>query len=483
MNKTIIQIICTTILFTLGVSCKKFIEVDIDNRVSVEELNDLEKAIVLIEPGSDHHFTDLMTDDYTYKLSAGHTVRDAEERLRPIYTFAITKETISRELFLKDGMNPSMAFQRYYFRLNNVNLLIDRAMKLKGANTSEKDAKRIDNVIAHALTIRAYCHFMVANLFGKQYDKNTASTDMVAPYIGEYNANAVVHRPKQSVQYIYDGVEKDLLEALNLIDGTQTYFNSKFYFSKVSIYAFLNRFYLYTKNYPEAIRYADMVMAENNNLLNIRQIKTAAANDHDLYSKNYFDPGNKSFLFMGNNTYQLIAYFWHGLYIDPLVAEMRTNSEAIQTNPLVADLLPIKILYFYSTANRSFNVPLFTVDEVVYNKLEATILKDQAVSADTKAEMNRLVAHHFTAPVMTANNTITSQINNLSAPQDAINLLLRIKRIRFHAEGMRWFDIKRHNLPVTHDYVGTKFKIDGTDPGAYVIKLPLEEINYNNELN
>jgi len=472
-----------TAMAMTAVACNKFIDVPIDNRVGIDELGDLEKAIVLLEPGSDHHFTDLMTDDYTYKLSAGHTVRDIEERLRPIYTFAITKESISRNQFLSSGMNPSVAFQRYYFRLNNANLLIDRALKLKASKQENSELKRLDNVIAHAMTIRAYCHFMVVNLFAKQYDKNSASTDLAVPYISEYNANAVVTRPRQTVQYIYDGVEADLLEALRLIDDGNNYFKNNFYFSKLAIYAFLNRFYLNTKNYSEAIKYADLVLEANNNLLNIREIKADADNNHEQYSKNYFDPSNKAYLFMGNNTYQLIAYFWHGLYIDPLVAEMKSNSEAIQTSPLVVDMIPIKLLYFSSTANRNFNLPLFTVDEVVYNKLEATILRDQAVSEATKAELNRLVSSHFTTGVAIANRDIAAQINALSTPADAIKLLLRLKRIRFHAEGMRWFDIKRHNLPVTHDYVGTSFKISGSDPAEYVIKLPLEEINFNNEIN
>ena len=79
-------------------------------------------------------------------------------------------------------------------------------------------------------------------------------------------------------------------------------------------------------------------------------------------------------------------------------------------------------------------------------------------------------------------NTKVNQLNALTNRASSINFLLLLKRIRFTSEGMRWFDMKRHNLPVTHVGRTGTYTIDGKDPNAYVIQLPLEEITRNSGL-
>ncbi len=70
-------------------------------------------------------------------------------------------------------------------------------------------------------------------------------------------------------------------------------------------------------------------------------------------------------------------------------------------------------------------------------------------------------------------------MDGMTGSEPALELLLMVKRIRFSSEGMRWFDIKRHNLPVSHVGRSGTYTIDGSNPDAYAIKLPLEEITRN----
>ncbi|WP_199120201.1 RagB/SusD family nutrient uptake outer membrane protein [Pedobacter sp. ASV28] len=461
-------------------SCKKFLNEPIDNRSSIDQLKDLEKAIIALEPGSDHHFTDLMSDDYSYKDIAGHVVRDASEKLRPIFTFDINRQSINKNEMLASGMNPNSSFLRYYFRINNANLLIFQANKLKSEGG---DLKRINNIIAHSLAIKAYCNFMLVNLFGKQYDKATAAQDLSVPYIGEYNSSAVVNRPRATVEFIYTKVEEDLLNAISLMDEKNTFFNSKFYFSKRAIYGLLSRFYLNKKDWKSSIKYADLALQIDRLPLNVKTLRTASANNSDLYSRSYFDPANTSYLMMGNNTYQLFAYFWSGFYPYPLnqfIGNSFTAGEMIQTSALFADYIPIKYIYFYSAANRNMNLPLITVDEVLFNKAEATIQDEGLFNATVKSDLTAVIDN---LPFTTAAaNALKTELNGITTKEAGITYILKLKRFRFFVEGIRWFDIKRHNLPVTHNYNGTDFKIDGTNPYDYVIKLPLEEIQFNGDV-
>jgi hypothetical protein len=465
-------------------SCKKFLEEPIDDRSPLTTIEDLEKTLITLQPYSDYHFTDMMTDDYSYKDIAGHVSREYNEKIRPIFTFEITRQNIDKIEMLASGFNPNTAFLRYYFIINNASLLIDRANKIKNEGG---DAARADNVIGQSLAIKAYCNFMLTNLFGKQYNSSTAGSDLAVPYIGEYNSNAIVNRPRATVDFMYKQVEADWLQALTLIDDKNAVTSSKFYFSKRAIYGLLSKFYLNKMDWANSIKYADLVLAVDKVPLNMKTLRAKLVNDPGEYSKGYMDPTNSSYLLMGNNTYQLIADLQTGYYPYPLMQFYSSNGggnfgdfandEMIQSSILFSDKMPQKFYYSYSSARRSFNMPLITVDETIFNKAEATIQNDNAISTATTADLYLMIDNmNFTS---VASNRLKAQVDAVSNKNDAITLLLNLKRYRFFCEGIRWFDIKRHNLPVTHNYNGTNYIIDGKNAEAYVIKLPLEEIQFN----
>jgi hypothetical protein len=484
LKTTLLLLICTGPFL----SCKKFLEESIDNRSPITNIDDLEKTVITLLPYADHIFTDMMTDDYSFKDIAGHVVGDTRDRIRPIFTFQITKQSIDKGELIASGFNPNTAYLRYYFRINNANLLIERANALKNSGISDT---RVNNVIAHALAIKAYCNFMLTNLFGKQYDKATASTDLAVPYIGEYNSAAVVNRPRSSVEFMYNKVESDWLSALNLIDEKNTVTKTNFYFSKRSIYGLLSKLYLNKKDWANSIKYADSALLISKIGLNIKTLRQTFKDDPDGYSKGYFNPANASYLLMGNNTYQLIAYFWSGFYPYPLMEFYKKNGggnfgdfstdEMIQTSGLFSDKIPQKYVYFYSAANRSMNLPLVTIDEIIFNKAEATIQNENAINNAVKTDLRTMIDNmDFTA---VATTRLKNEVNNLSTKEAGITTLLNLKRYRFYSEGIRWFDIKRNNLSVSHNYNGTDFIIDGKNPNDYVIKVPLEEVTFNPDVN
>jgi hypothetical protein len=325
---------------------------------------------------------------------------------------------------------------------------------------------------------------MLVSLFGKQYNPATAESDMSIPLIESYNGDAVVPYPKASVKKVFDVVEADLLDALKLLRDTETE-NAKFTFTKEAVYAFLSRFYLNKKDWDNSIKYADSLLARRSVPLNNKQLRTSIV-DYAEYSSAYFNPANESYILLGNNTYQLLSYFFNGMFPYPAVQLLRDNEAdpgnnyVIITSPLVNDYVPQKLMNFEGPAARSFNLPLFTVDEVYFNRAEALIEKNNGITAAARRDLDLLMrAQNYSAAGL---NTKVNQLNALTNRASSINFLLLLKRIRFTSEGMRWFDMKRHNLPVTHVGRTGTYTIDGKDPNAYVIQLPLEEITRNSGL-
>ncbi len=100
---------------------------------------------------------------------------------------------------------------------------------------------------------------------------------------------------------------------------------------------------------------------------------------------------------MGNNTYQLIAYFFSGMYPYPALQLMvnngadEDNNYVIQTSALFRDYVPQKFGKFFTTATRNFNLPLITVDEVYFNRAEASIRKNNGLTEQAKADLTIMI--------------------------------------------------------------------------------------------
>ncbi|WP_206022512.1 RagB/SusD family nutrient uptake outer membrane protein [Pseudoflavitalea sp. G-6-1-2] len=475
-------ILCLLLISGLLGSCKKFLEEQVDNRTLIITIPDMEKNLNFLLPHSDHHFTDLMTDDYIFRDLSGHIVATAAEQVLPIFELAITRESMPATQFLSSGFNPVMAFRRNYYKIINCWMLIERASKYKPVNDQEK--RRLEIIIAKAKATKAYCNYMLASLFAKQYDPATAASDKGIPYIDKYNGEPVVGYKIVSLKEIFASVEDDLLSALSVVDDVEPE-GAPFTFSKEAILGLLSRLYLDKRDWDNCIKYSNDLLRRRGTPLNVKQLRSSIT-DYAMYSDKYFDPANSSYLLMGGNTYQLIAYFYSGMYPYPALQLMQNagadddGSYVIQTSALFRDFVPQKFGKFFTTATRNFNLPLITVDEVYFNRAEATIMKNGGLTNASKADLALMIKNQTF--IDDAADFYIASMEDMTGVEEPLDLLLMVKRIRFSSEGMRWFDMKRHRIPVSHVGRSGTYTIDGTSADAYVIKLPTEEITRNPDL-
>ncbi|SHL41151.1 SusD family protein [Chitinophaga jiangningensis] len=474
------SILAVALLLTLSnVSCTKFLEEPVDNRTLIVSLDDMEETLNQIMPYSDYHFTDIMSDDYIFRDLAGHNVEEAVNSMLPIFELEICRQSLPATRFLASGFNPVTAFRRSYNSIINSLLILD---KLKGFTpTTKEEETRAKALRGKALAIRAYSNYMLVNLFAKQYNPATAATDKGIPFVAAYSGEPVVGYKQESVQKVYDEILKDLLEAVTLVEA-QPAKNAQFNFGADAVNALLSRVYLNKKDWDNSIKYATAVLDKRSAPLNIKTLRNSIT-DYQQYSSAYFNPSNPSFILMGNNTYQLIAYFWMGMFPYPAVQMLRDegadddNNYTIQTSPLYSDYVPQKLMLFQPTATRNGNMPVLTVDEVLFNRAEAAIEKAKGMTAQAQADLTALINNQTFSDEAAADKI--NLLPTLTTRDQAIGMLLLIKRIRFTSEGMRWFDMRRHNIPVSHKGRSGTYTIDGTKPEDYVIQLPTEEITRN----
>ena len=106
------------------------------------------------------------------------------------------------------------AFRLYYTTIANVNKILDRIDEVP-AIQAEKDA-----IIGECLTLRAFSHFMLVQLYGKRYQDaippaaKLATDSLGVPVLTTYTE---APQPRQTVDSVYKQVNKDLDKAIALL--------------------------------------------------------------------------------------------------------------------------------------------------------------------------------------------------------------------------------------------------------------------------
>jgi len=97
-------------------------------------------------------------------------------------------------------------------------------------------------------------------------------------------------------------------------------------------------------------------------------------------------------------------------------------------------------------------VPLFTVEEVLFNRAEAYAYTNNYAAAI--ADLNTYASTRILNYSVTTHNITEARINSVFGTTNTrdglIRAILYYKRAEFIHEGMRWFDILRYKLPVEH---------------------------------
>jgi hypothetical protein len=111
-------------------------------------------------------------------------------------------------------------------------------------------------------------------------------------------------------------------------------------------------------------------------------------------------------------------------------------------------------------------VPLFTTEEVLFNRAEANVYlgNTTAVLEDLNLFASKTIAYYDAA----VNEISLTDIKNYYGISDTksalIQTIMDFKRAEYVQEGMRWFDLMRYKVPVTHiSSTGTVITLEAND--------------------
>lgn len=451
MKKATYYISCLLLVTTA--SCNKYLEKEPDNRA---QLNTPQKVSLLLTsayPQANYMaFTESISDNVADK-GAG----DIELTNRDPYFFQDTKEN--------QQDSPEFYWNACYHAIATANIALQ-------ACNAAPDSANYRAQRGEALLARAYAHFMLVNIFSKCYDPATAASDAGIPYATEVENVVFKNYDRKTVAYVYDMIEKDILEGLPLIKD-EVYSVPRYHFNRAAANAFAARFYLFKKEYDKVVQYANAALPPNNVASVLRPWNTTyrSMTYNELYAVYEKATENANLLLIETSSLWARNYYRVRYSLDA------TKKDEIFTTPVTGGrwafefqtytagtnnyLIPKINEYFVrASVNADIGtpyvmVPAFTTEEALFNRAEANAYLNNTDA--TLADLNvyastRIINYDPNTNAITASK-VRGYYGTSNLQVALIRTILDFKRAEYVQEGMRWFDILRYKIPVTHQAI------------------------------
>ena len=473
------------LLLMLMSSCNKYLEKEPDNRAKLTDPAKVSQLLASAYPlGNYMPFAEAMSDNAGDKGSGEADVTNSAP-----YAF----ENVPNS----EQDSPDYYWHACYTAIASANQALEACNQ--AANPDDYQSQK-----GEALVARAYAHFMLVTLYAKPYDPATAASNPGIPYVTEPETVVNKQYSRGTVADVYQNIESDLTEGLPLLDDA-SYKVPRYHFTRSAANAFAARFYLYKKDYDKAVQYANTAVPDL--LPNLRpwntRYQTYGINNLPAEYQKTTEPANLLLVTCPSSyTYGLLFIrYRYGLtpsikneiFDTPLGVTggdwaYITGYVGSQKNPGVPKLNYTD--FEASDPSSNFGLPygtvcLLTTEDVLFNKAEANVYLgnyDAAIQDLNTFLSTRLTG--VTPGALPANRTITQtkvrqHYNNAYNIQEAlIRYILELRRLEFVHEGMRWMDMLRYGLTVTHDFVGAGGVVTNSitiDPDSKLRQLKLPD--------
>ncbi|MBT1703793.1 RagB/SusD family nutrient uptake outer membrane protein [Chryseosolibacter indicus] len=480
--KGLLVLVTSALLFT---ACDDFLSETPDNRATVNTKEKIAELLVSAYPEGNYiPFCEAMSDNVEDNFGGTQDVTNADP------------------YFWRDGAATWQDSPENYW--NACYAAIAAANHALKAIRESNDSLNYNAQKGEALIARAYSHFMLVSLFAKMYNPQTADIDPGIPYVTDLETVSLKTYERKTVQYVYDMIEKDLIVGLPLINdqsyGEQSNNASniaKFHFTKAAAHAFASRYYLYKKQYDKVVEHADRVLMGSSDVISSLRPWTTI---YRTYTTNelsiaYTRSTEKANLLLCETQSDWGRTFNKMRYS---TGAGRMNEMIFQFNP-AADMYAYS--YFYTQTGINFIhkfrehfvrigtnattgyiytiLPLFTTEEVLLNRAEAYAMQSEFRKA--LDEMNRFISVRVLNYDPERHNVTYNRLYNLYKETDnkkaIVRGILELRRIEFLHEGLRWFDILRHQIPVFHTTIeGQTLELKPSDPRR-ILQIPAEAIS------
>ena len=454
----------TCIMLFLGTACDSFLDEVPDNRVALDDLDKAAQVLTNAYSISSYAFTDWMTDNVGF--TRGVTIR-------PNQSEAYTWDDFTGGPTDQD--TPAFFWFQTYNAIAHANEVLAVLEDLPANNTELQDRKAA--IESEALLTRAYGHFMLVALFGRNYDEGSSGSDPGVPYIETPETVFIAEYERNSVKEVYDKVEADMLRGIELVNDNFFENSGKYHFNRNAALAFASRFYLFKGEFDKCIEYSSQLLGADPSFF-IRDLTAeefqAASSSIEGYPQLYSSPNLASNLMLMRKI-SLVQRpdFAHGptneIYGDlfarhPFAGGTIDQREDPSFRKGNNGSFPARYENLFERSGLNSNVGFpyhialaFRGEEVLLNRAEAYIqenrisdaIDDLQILTDRRYNTLSGGGGDFTLSLSLIRNFIGA--GPFTTDRSAMSQYYRLERRKeFIAQGMRWFDIRRFELEVRH---------------------------------
>lgn len=475
MKKQILYIIISSAFLAGG--CKKYLDKEPDNRTQVKTPEQIAQLLTTAYPQGNYIlFCESMSDNAEDKQGGGSGIDFADQINREAYRFEDSKVA-------PDDIDGPIAYWNACYKA------IAAANQALQFIAAAEDTTELRPHKGEALLARAYAHFMLVTLFAKVYNPASAESDPGVPYVTVPETEIFQQYKRNTVAFVYQMIEKDLLEGYPLIDD-RIYGNApKFHFNRKAAAAFAARYYLFKQDYPKVISYATTALGETpaSELRPWNSAEWLALQFAQLEAEYTKSETEGNLLLQESNSIwgRSYAAFRYGLGVSVANRLFFTTNVTgwryaipVYGTPQFYNVPKFYEYFVKETINAEtgtpYNtVPLLTSEEALLNRSEAYLVSGNLAASIT--DMNTFASRTIEDYNPATDNVTTTKLQNFYGTNSqigALNAILDFKRAFFIHEGLRWFDILRWGIPVVHTTVqGERIELPAND-NRRALQLP-----------
>lgn len=487
-NKNIIL----TLIYGVAVfsSCNKFLDEEPDMRT---DINTVEKVAQLV--GSAYPGYDYLAMSETYSDNAVDKGPNVGHNNEPFVSLYNWKDIVD------DGTNtPTQYWKTCYEAINNANQALAAIEEYHmGAEANPYKGE--------AMIARAYSHFMLVTFFAQAYEIGKANSSPGIPYILKPETDVLPKYERGTVASVYENIQKDLEEGITLLEGG-VWQVPKYHFTPAAAHLFASRFFLFKGDWDKVIAHANLAVPNGAYLTYLRPWNTTLRNYTSEEFRTELTKADKNYNILLANTYSTYqrsnvggnprfgfgTAIFNGVYNKTTACGAPFYNKGLRWSDNNYTTYVFKEYFYYTNVAAGIGYPyimqpLFIADEGLMNRAEAYIQKGDFTNAlkDLNEFVSvRVVNYNSTTHAVTAEKSKT--YFNVSDDKDALlKTVLQFKQIGWLCEGMRWFDILRHRIPVVHNHIDVSgaetFETLSPEDPRRVFQIPQESTLAGIELN
>ncbi|MCR4029908.1 MULTISPECIES: RagB/SusD family nutrient uptake outer membrane protein [Flavobacterium] len=376
-----------------------------------------------------------------------------------------------------EASNLASFYGNSYDVINQTNLVLEFTDALPDATDEEKK-----QIKAEALTIRAYTHFLLSQVYSQNYGFTADASHLGIVYNKKSTNDKLTYPSRETVANTYNFIIDDIKTALDLYSNTTLISGPTYsYFNKTNTKALLARVYLYKKDWKNAYDTANDVITNSGVTLTASDNYIAQWEQPDLpiseilleFSVKRNDAGDASVTMASAYGYTTNSNYGYYSASNDLIDLYESNDirkQLFLTKPIetVVNLGFVTLNYnFTKKFQDNPGYVAFRLSEQYLIRAEAAIGLNNSDQARTDINTIRARAK---ATLLTDNNNILEAL-----------LLERRKELCF--EGHLFFDMARNQKDVSRNDGCISSSCSLTYPSPkYILPIPRSNTNLNSNL-